>query len=1079
MISFVSLDLQQSIHRLIPIQPLFVTAFTLLFTLSLPAQQVVINEVCASNLESVLDEDGATPDWIELHNTGATPVSLLGWGLSDDAAKPSMWVFPDVTLPVDGYLMVFASDKDRGQHLNWDTIIDWGNTGSFWAQSTAPDLSWRDYLFDASAWATGASPFGKGYSHTATTISSDTVAARYTFSLTQAELDDIRQVRLDVDYDDGFVAYLNGTEIARHNVGVLGRKPPWAESATDSHNGVLHWNGVPPEFRVEDFASLLRVGTNALAIEAHNQGAGGTMTLTPFLSLGRSWASAPGTPSAALDFDKSGSELHANFKISTSGDRIILTDNFGVQQDILLTGRMYCDQTMGRDLTTGAVVRFLEPTPGVVNSTEGRPDHTAEVAITPPGSHRAQATWVSLDCIDPTADIWYTLDGSEPTPGGATSVAYSAPFQIGSSSHTGVIPLRATAFAQGMWPSRTATESYLYRITDHDMPVWSIVTDPYNMWDSNEGLYSNFMSDMERPFHVEFFEENGQRVFSSDAGAKIHGGATRSYAQKTLALLFRSGYEESIMPWPIFGAEQPQAFSRLLLRNSGQDWVQSMMRDGLAHNLMQPADVDVMAYRPSIVYINGEYWGIHNIRERIDKFHAEAHHAADKDNIDLLEFAGHDVHEGDNLAWFELMDYMSAHSMSDPDAYALVASRLDIDSFCDYIICEVFFNNLDWPHNNVKYWRPRTNDGQWRFFFYDADGGVGNWGADATHDMLGQIIGGGHQVTGVFADLIESPKFVHRFVNRYADYMNTNLSVEESIPVAREMALKIHPEIIDHQLRWGSDFANWRRNLDDIAAFLELRVTYARQHVATHFGSPGTWQLECGPMNNRAGYVKLAAVEAHGYFKGTYFLNIPLTLEAVAYPGWEFDRWTDTTLPQTATVTFTATGNRQIGAYFKRAPIPGSAVIQEINYNSELAFDTEDWVELHNPGQVDLDLSGWQIRDDKDSNIFVIPTGTILPAGGQLVFVTSQALFLTHWPTFPLSLLVGDLGFGFSGKGDTVRLFNAQENLMDIVAFDDNAPWPTEPDGNGQTLELIDPWLDNSLAESWQASSAAHGSPGQ
>jgi hypothetical protein len=345
--------------------------------------------------------------------------------------------------------------------------------------------------------------------------------------------------------------------------------------------------------------------------------------------------------------------------------------------------------------------------------------------------------------------------------------------------------------------------------------------------------------------------------------------------------------------------------------------------------------------------------------------------------------------------------------------------------------------------------------------------------------MLGQILGGGHQVTGVFSALLDSQDFLNRFVNRYSDFMNTNLSADESIPVAREMALKIHPEIVNSQIRWASTFSVWRWNMSDIATFLEQRVAYARQHVSTHFGLPGTWQLECGPMNNKAGFVKLAAVEAHGYFKGTYFLNTPMTLEAVAYPGWEFDRWTDATLPQTASVTFTATGNRQIGAYFNRVPIPGSAVIQEINYNSEIGFDTDDWIELHNPGEIDFDLSGYQLRDDKDSNIFIIPAGTILPAGSQLVFVSNQAMFLAQWPSFPTQRLIGDLGFGLSAKGDTVRLFDPLENLIDIVAFNDKAPWPTEPDGLGPTLELISPWFDNSLAESWQASAAPHGSPGQ
>ncbi len=153
----------------------------------------------------------------------------------------------------------------------------------------------------------------------------------------------------------------------------------------------------------------------------------------------------------------------------------------------------------------------------------------------------------------------------------------------------------------------------------------------------------------------------------------------------------------------------------------------------------------------------------------------------------------------------------------------------------------------------------------------------------------------------------------------------------------------------------------------------------------------------------------------------------------------------------------------------------GDLVINEINYNSSDTFDCDDWVELYNPADSSLDASGWEFRDEDDSHQFFLPVDTIIPADGYIVLVNDVSLFTACFPN--VTNYIGDIGFGFSGGGEALRLYDANGTLVDSVSYDDEDPWPTEPDGDGPTLELIDPLSDNSDASNWQTSTG-HGTPG-
>ena len=150
-------------------------------------------------------------------------------------------------------------------------------------------------------------------------------------------------------------------------------------------------------------------------------------------------------------------------------------------------------------------------------------------------------------------------------------------------------------------------------------------------------------------------------------------------------------------------------------------------------------------------------------------------------------------------------------------------------------------------------------------------------------------------------------------------------------------------------------------------------------------------------------------------------------------------------------------------------------VINEINYRSSDLFNPEDWLELHNPTNETIAMGLWIFKDD-NNNVFTIPENTILSAGDFIVLCKDAAAFESQFPE--VTNFIGDFGFGLSGGGELLRLFDSNEQLVDKVEYNDISPWPTEPDGTGPTLELINPSLENDMASNWAASNG-NGTPGE
>jgi hypothetical protein len=863
--------------------------------------RVVINEVMSANVSVLADEDDDYPDWIELYNRKNETVNLRNFGLSDDASDPFRWTFPDITIEPQGYLLIFASGKDR------------------------------------------------------------------------------------------------------------------------------------------DFPNL-----------------------------------------------------HTNFKIKSSGETITLAEPSGAIINVMSTGFISPDASRGRPVGGSlGLYYFAEPTPGDANSTQGFLHYALPPVITPASGIYSGGLTIEIQPHAADAVVYYTLDGSEPD---STSYIYTTPITV-----TNTTVIRAQTFAPGYLPSMITTCSYVF-YDNHNLTVLSLVTDPDNLWDDEQGIYvmgsdpgippwyegANFWQDWERPAHIDFIEPDGWLGFSADVGIKMAGGWPRLYAQKSFDVYIRDKYHLDEIEYYIFPELSISVFESFKLRNSGQDWHHTMIRDAALTGLVDNMNLDHMAYRPLITFINGEYWGIYNIREKSTADYLASHHDLDEDNLDILIGWATPV-VGDSVDYYAMIQFIETHDMSVPENYELVKTQMDVYNYMDYQAAEIYFDNGDWPANNIKYWRTHVPRTKWQWILFDIDFGFGTYSDSAyTFNTLafalepnGPFWPNPPWSTFLFRSLVENEEFKADFINHSADFLNVDFQPDRVIGRIDALAAVIEPEIQSHQERWNRTLDQWYEAVDVMRVFADNRIDCVRAHYEQEFELAGqaTVTIEVDPPG--AGVVKVnTRIIAEYPWEGIYFVNVPIKLQALPNWGYRFKEWSGVTAEDASSTTLDLWGDVAVTAAFEPDTFCfADVMITEINYNSADNFDPEDWIELYNPSADEVDLSAWIFKDSNDDHVFTFPESTSLEPRQLLVLCRDTTAFLRCFPD--VEYYTGNMDFGLSGDGELIRLYDGNGDLVDSLTYDDDPPWPPQPDGNGPTLEMIDLEEPNHDPANWRSSYDPHGSPGR
>ncbi len=600
---------------------------------------------------------------------------------------------------------------------------------------------------------------------------------------------------------------------------------------------------------------------------------------------------------------------HASFKLSADGDQIGIYYPDGQIIDTLTFGKQRSDISFGRSPDGGDEWQYFAiPTPKQSNSLPGlfSNEQVARPGFTPKGGIYAGSLSVIMDA-EPGTTIRYTTDGSIPT---HFSPEYTGPITL---ERTTVI--RARGFQDNLLPSDVVTSSYVID-EPATFPVISIATPPEFLFDEEIGITvgickpdepgtpppfdwdANYWKRWERPVHIEYFTPEGIQGFSQDAGIAIFGGFLgRQLRQKAFTLYARNKYGDSDFDFPLFPSKPINSYRRFILRCSSNDFNRTYIRDAMMQTLViGQMDVDYQAYQPVMVYINGDFWGLYNMREKTNQFYPEHNYGIDADSVDLVEGINHTAH-GDGSSYLDLLDFVSNNDMTLAENYEYVKTQMDITEFMNYYITEIYVCNHDWLHQNIKCWREHGNQGKWRWLLYDLDWGFDGevpWRNEDYSDNTLQWVLDQGEASLLFKRLIENEGFRFEFVQRFATHLNLTFNPERVHHTIQGMADRIAPEIPRQIERWGAlqNVDYWHGELDILFRFGLERPSYITEFLDATFMLDGKSHLVLEVSSQDAGWISVFDTPCPSpAYSGLWYDGYPLQIEAHANPGWTFVRW--------------------------------------------------------------------------------------------------------------------------------------------------------------------------------------------
>lgn len=696
------------------------------------------------------------------------------------------------------------------------------------------------------------------------------------------------------------------------------------------------------------------------------------------------------------------------------------------------------------------------------------------ITFQPEGGFYDSNQEVTLSHADPEARIHYTLDGSLPN---EESELYDTPIRIEQSQ-----VIRAIAYFKVDSVSRVEASTYLMNEPETEWPVVAMTIDPGMLFDSISGLFelgvnneltglanygANFWNRREHFMNLEIFEKDSTCVYRSPCGFRLFGGMSRTFPQKSIAVVSRLRYGDKRFKHRFFKQTKLKKFKHLILRNAGSDWNRAHGRDAIINSMVDDWGLDKQAYQPCHIYLNGTYWGIYYIREKINTYFLASHHkGVDPDTIDLIEHRWA-LRKGSKKAYTEMLQFIEESDMSDKENYDFLATLMNVTNYADYKLLEIFIDNVD-AGGNIKFWRADTYDGgRWNWILYDTDWGFGLMKHDAylSNSLAFHTEANGPDwpnppwSTLILRKLLDNKEFERLFLNRFCDRLNTSFRTDSMLSKIEQHYNLMQPEMERQFQRWNSSRRTWDIHYNRMISFAEKRPDIMWGQVMERFNT-GEKVLLRTTAEGR-GRVMINDNIKSSYakpFEGYYFENIPVSLNAQPRLGYRFSHWEGTDI-KSPYLTVNLKGKEEVS--LKAVFIPLETVLEDsIIFNEVSVYNkqTRDWIELHNVSNDNINISGWIVKNKKKE--YRLPDYWLGPRD-YVILARDTARFLQVFPMYEHKLL-GNFNFGLDRKSDRLELYTNKGATVDTFSYNIITP------GSDFTIDLKSPFLDNGDSLNWE-----------
>lgn len=728
-------------------------------------------------------------DYIEVHNASAEPIDLSAYSLTDDASRLDKWRFPSVTLQPDEYLLVYAGGSDAsaetprasfGLSKSGESVLLVKN-----GELVVDQVSWDEAVPDQAlskvygVWGASLSPT-PGLPNTQDSAAQIDAQFRTEHAQSGLYINEImasttQAVRGSASYD--WVELYNSTDRAIDLSGM----------------GLSNKSTHPRAWQFPEGAS----------IPAHGY-------LVVFLS-GYEFETA----------DRYG-YYHASFKLSSAGgDTLTLCQADGTLIDRVTLPAQYTDIAYGRVEGRNGFWYLDASTPGEANSPLGYSARTQKVTFSQVGGVYDAGETLTLELSSqPGATIYYTLDCTDPT---TSSTLYTGPITVSSTT-----VVRASAYASGELPSYANSQTYLFGVS-HTVRVVSVVSDPDNLYSSDTGiLYGSgdsanyWHKDWEREAHVEVYLADGTQQLSQGCGFKLHGSKSRELDQKSFKVIARGTCDDSNRFSAALFDDLPYAeYQSFVLRAGGQDGVRARMRDTLGAYLAGEAGLLHQDSEVCVLYLNGEYYGQYEIRERINVEYLAQHlELEDTSGISLVK--DDTTLAGSNSTYKELLAWLKEHPEATDADLEYVETQVDLDNYIDFSALLVYTGNQD---IGLRRYRDENGDGRWRWIVFDFDfaffNDVNSMERWMNPDGAGWY---GKADNALFAYCIQNEAFKDRFLTRLGQLMSEEWTTDRVLAWIDNQHDLLQPEMQQMFERWDFNTVfKWENYVSSLREFVETR----------------------------------------------------------------------------------------------------------------------------------------------------------------------------------------------------------------------------------------------------------------